>query len=86
MLLHHINELIFLGGFLIVLSIFAGLLSSRVGAPLLLVFLGLGLGLAFSRWATEANQGRIYARNLPDVGRVFTIDLPRCPVPALALA
>ena len=47
---------------------------------------GLGLGLAFSRWATEANQGRIYARNLPDVGRVFTIDLPRCPVPALALA
>lgn len=43
MLLHHINELIFLGGFLIVLSIFAGLLSSRIGAPLLLVFLGLGM-------------------------------------------
>jgi len=42
-LLHHINELIFLVGFLIVLSIFAGLLSSRVGAPLLLVFLGLGM-------------------------------------------
>lgn len=47
---------------------------------------GLGLGLAFSRWATEANHGRIYARNLPDVGCVFTVDLPRCPVPALALA
>jgi signal transduction histidine kinase len=45
---------------------------------------GLGLGLAFSRWATEANQGRIYARNLPDVGCVFTVDLPRCPAPALA--
>jgi len=46
---------------------------------------GLGLGLAFSRWATEANLGRIYARNLPDVGCVFTIDLPRCPVPAFAI-
>ncbi|MEO8074746.1 MAG: HAMP domain-containing sensor histidine kinase [Acidobacteriota bacterium] len=38
---------------------------------------GLGLGLAFSRWAVEANRGRIYARNLPDRGCVFTIDLPR---------
>jgi signal transduction histidine kinase len=47
---------------------------------------GLGLGLAFSRWATEANHGRIYARNLPDVGCVFTIDLPRCAVPALTIA
>jgi signal transduction histidine kinase len=46
---------------------------------------GLGLGLAFSRWATEANHGRIYARNLPDVGCVFTVDLPRCQVPALAI-
>ena len=27
---------------------------------------GLGLGLAFSRWGVEANNGRIYARNLPD--------------------
>ena len=44
---------------------------------------GLGLGLAFSRWAIEANHGRIYARNLPDVGCVFTVDLPRFPVPAL---
>ena len=42
---------------------------------------GVGLGLAFSRWATEANHGQIYARNLPDVGCVFTVDLPRCPVP-----
>jgi signal transduction histidine kinase len=39
---------------------------------------GLGLGLAFSRWAVEASHGRIYARNLPEVGCVFTIDLPRC--------
>ena len=38
---------------------------------------GLGLGLAFSRWAVEANYGRIYARNLPDHGCIFTVDLPR---------
>jgi signal transduction histidine kinase len=38
---------------------------------------GLGLGLAFSRAAVEANGGRIYARSLPDVGCVFTVDLPR---------
>jgi signal transduction histidine kinase len=47
---------------------------------------GFGLGLAFSRWATEANHGRISARNLSDVGCVFTVDLPRCPAPALATA
>ena len=39
-----------------------------------------GLGLAFSRWGAEANDGRIYARNPPDHGCVFTIDLPRLPV------
>jgi hypothetical protein len=46
---------------------------------------GLGLGLAFSRWGTEANDGRISARNLPARGCVFTVDLPRLPVPALAV-
>ncbi len=46
---------------------------------------GVGLGLAFSRWGVEANHGRIYACNLPDVGCVFTVDLPRCQVPALAI-
>jgi signal transduction histidine kinase len=40
---------------------------------------GGGLGLAFSRWAVEANDGRIYARNLPEKGCVFTVDLPRFP-------
>jgi signal transduction histidine kinase len=45
---------------------------------------GLGLGLAFSRWAVEANHGRIYARSLPGIGCVFTIDLPRISIPALA--
>ena len=47
---------------------------------------GLGLGLAFSRWGVEANHGRIYTRNLPDVGCIFTVDLPRVPVRALATA
>src|SRR6476469_6866792 len=45
---------------------------------------GLGLGLAFSRWGAEANNGRIHTRNLPNQGCIFTLDLPRFPVPALA--
>jgi len=47
---------------------------------------GLGLGLAFSRWGAEASRGRVYARNLPGVGCVFTVDLPRVPAAALAVA
>jgi signal transduction histidine kinase len=47
---------------------------------------GVGLGLAFSRWGIEANDGRIYARNLPESGCVFTVDLPRCAVPDLAFS
>ena len=46
---------------------------------------GLGLGLAFSRWGVEANSGRISAGNLPNSGCVFTVDLPRVPVPAVAM-
>jgi signal transduction histidine kinase len=46
---------------------------------------GLGLGLAFSRWGVEANNGRISARNLPNSGCVFSVDLPRLPVPAVAI-
>jgi signal transduction histidine kinase len=45
---------------------------------------GLGLGLAFSRWGAEANNGRIHARNLPHQGCVFAVDLPRLPVSAPA--
>jgi signal transduction histidine kinase len=45
---------------------------------------GLGLGLAFSRWGVEQNNGRIYARNLAEKGCVFTVDLPRISVAALA--
>lgn len=46
---------------------------------------GMGLGLAFSRWGTEASDGRISARNLPGRGCVFTVDLRRQPVPAFAV-
>ncbi len=46
---------------------------------------GLGLGLAYCRWGAEANSGRIYARNLPERGCVVIIDLPRHPVPAVAM-
>jgi cell volume regulation protein A len=38
-----INQLIFVGALLIVLSVLAGMVSSRLGAPLLLVFLVLGM-------------------------------------------
>jgi len=41
---------------------------------------GLGIGLGFSRFGAEANGGRLYARNLPGIGCVFTVDLPRSPV------
>jgi hypothetical protein len=44
---------------------------------------GIGIGLAFSRWGAEANNGRLYARNL-DEGCVFTVDLPRFPAPVAA--
>jgi signal transduction histidine kinase len=44
---------------------------------------GVGLGLAFSRWGAEANNGRIYGRSLPGKGCVFTVDLPRLQVSAV---
>ena len=40
---------------------------------------GVGIGLAFCRWGTEANRGRLYARNRPGKGCTFTVDLPRSP-------
>jgi signal transduction histidine kinase len=47
---------------------------------------GVGLGLAFCRWAVEANDGRIYARTLPGTGCVFTVDLPRYIAPTAPAA
>jgi signal transduction histidine kinase len=40
---------------------------------------GLGIGLSIARRAVEACGGRLEVRNVPDVGCVFTIDLPRVP-------
>lgn len=47
---------------------------------------GVGIGLAFCRWGAEANNGRLYARNLPGHGCIFTVDLPRSPVLAARLS
>ena len=63
-LAHH---LILIGAGLVVLSIFAGLVSSRVGAPLLLVFLALGMaagedglgGLRFDDFGTAYLAGSL---------------------------
>jgi signal transduction histidine kinase len=46
---------------------------------------GVGLGLAFSRWGAEANDGLVHARSLPGKGCVFTVDLPRVQVPHATL-
>ena len=42
---------------------------------------GLGLGLSISQRGVEANGGRLYVRNRPGTGCVFTIDLPRHSAP-----
>ncbi|HEV8548718.1 MAG TPA: HAMP domain-containing sensor histidine kinase [Polyangiaceae bacterium] len=47
---------------------------------------GLGLGLTIALAATRANSGDLYVRDVPGVGCVFTIDLPRQPAPAGAIA
>ena len=47
---------------------------------------GLGLGLAFSSWGAEVNDGRISVRSLPGCGCVFTIDLPRVVASVVAIA
>jgi len=46
---------------------------------------GLGLGLAFSRWGAEVNDGRISVRSLPGRGCVFAVDLPRVITSAVAI-
>jgi signal transduction histidine kinase len=47
---------------------------------------GLGLGLSISRRSVEANKGIISVRNVPGVGCVFTIDLPRHSLPQVVRA
>jgi signal transduction histidine kinase len=47
---------------------------------------GLGLGLTISRRAVEASGGKLSVRNIPGVGCVFTIDIPRKQVGVRPLA
>jgi signal transduction histidine kinase len=47
---------------------------------------GLGLGLSISRQSVEANHGTLGVRDLPGIGCVFTIDLPRHLIPSAASA
>lgn len=42
---------------------------------------GLGLGLAICRRSVEANNGTLRVRDVPGVGCIFTIDLPRHTLP-----
>jgi signal transduction histidine kinase len=43
---------------------------------------GLGLGLSIAQRVVEANQGTLSVRDQPGSGCVFSIDLPRCAMPA----
>jgi signal transduction histidine kinase len=45
---------------------------------------GLGLGLSISRRAVEASGGQLHVRDVPGIGCVFTIDLPRSDAPVRA--
>jgi signal transduction histidine kinase len=47
---------------------------------------GLGLGLSIARRAVEASAGTLAVRDVPGVGCIFTIDLPRCDVVAADLS
>ncbi len=45
---------------------------------------GLGLGLSISRRSVAANEGILSVRDIPGCGCIFTIDLPRYPMPNAA--
>ncbi len=47
---------------------------------------GLGLGLSIARNAARANGGDIHVRDIPGIGCVFTIELPRRPDALVPLA
>ena len=63
------HQLILLGSALVLLSIFAGVFSARFGAPLLLVFLGLGI------LAGEEGPGGIVFRDFPAAYLIGSIAL-----------
>ena len=63
-------------------------LSAYAAAKIFLPFVqsgldksGLGLGLAICRRNVEANNGVLRVRDIPGSGCVFSIDLPRHPLP-----
>ena len=90
------HQLILLGSALVLLSIFAGLFSARFGAPLLLVFLGLGMlaggegpgGIAFRDFSAAYLIGSVsLAIILFDGGlRTDPGAIPRALWPSVALA
>jgi len=90
------HQLILLGSVLVLLSIFAGVFSARLGAPLLLVFLGLGMlaggegpgGILFRDFHAAYLIGSIgLAIILFDGGlRTDPTDVRRALWPSLALA
>ena len=90
------HQLILLGSVLVLLSIFAGVFSARFGAPLLLVFLGLGIftgeegpgGIVFRDFQAAYLIGSIaLAIILFDGGlRTDPSDIRRALWPSLALA
>ncbi len=45
---------------------------------------GVGLGLSISQRSVEANHGSLSVRDVPGLGCVFTIDLPRHSMPVVA--
>ena len=61
------HEIIMVAGILCLCAIFAGLLSARVGTPLLLVFIGIGMlagedgpgGIAFSDFRMAYLEGSL---------------------------
>jgi cell volume regulation protein A len=63
------HQLILLGSVLVLLSIFAGLFSARFGAPLLLVFLGLGM------LAGAQGPGHILFRDFPAAYLIGSVSL-----------
>src|ERR1700745_838408 len=90
------HHLILLGSALVLLSIFAGVFSARFGAPLLLVFLGLGMlagqegpgGILFRDFHTAYLIGSISLAVILFEGGLRTDpgDFKRAIWPSLALA
>src|SRR3954451_22700651 len=70
------HELILLGGMLGLLSIVAGLISRRVGAPMLLVFLALGMLAAEGdeEVALVAVDGAVGEKLLAEQGDLVVVD------------